>query len=646
MTEVQKKVKQIPNLIENGKTQPILDYKECLFEKVYVETPVDTDGDGKLDLIAVYIRRPKETLNGYQVPAIYVADPYIMTCNEDWYVPYDVDKNIEVFSEQQIKKAQIVYHEDVKKVTNPEQKRETKGFAKTSFTEEIPLDCITDWYSYFNSRGYASVFCGGLGTRGSEGLTISGSKEELLAFKAVIDWLNGSCRAFTNKTDNIEIKADWCTGNVAMSGKSYLGTLCIGVATTGVKGLKTIIPEAAISNWYAYDRYYGLNVPPLGWQGDDITLLSKYCCSRALDEADYATVKERYEKILESMESGQDRASGNYNRFWDERNYLNKVNQIKASVFIVHGLNDWNVKMNQCIPFWNAITAKNIPRRMMLHQGAHIYIHDLEGAGFNDLLHEWIDYWLYGIENGTEETESQVWVQSNLNQEKWHQSVDWGQNEIQILSFPIQGNDKKTWVDDLSLTAFDRTENNEKAWRDEITLGEEAQRYSLKYLWEPHDELRICGTVNVSFEAAIDKPTAIFSVMLVDYGEEKRLLETQEVAHKDGIIWGKNTPVADELRFTEEKEPSLYRIITRGWMNAQNRTCIWKKETIEEGKFYSYSFDTVPMDYTVKQGHKLGLILYGIDPEATERPLLSTTITVDEKTIQVKIPCTKIKIAK
>ena len=28
---------------------------ECIFEKVYIETPVDTDGDGKLDLIAAYI---------------------------------------------------------------------------------------------------------------------------------------------------------------------------------------------------------------------------------------------------------------------------------------------------------------------------------------------------------------------------------------------------------------------------------------------------------------------------------------------------------------------------------------------------------------------------------------------------------------
>ena len=102
------------------------------------------------------------------------------------------------------------------------------------------------------------MFCGGLGTRGSQGFNCCGSPEETAAFKAVIDWLNGRCRAFTNLTDNIEIRADWCTGKVAMSGKSYLGTMCIAVASTGVEGLETIIPEAAISNWYDYYRCNGV----------------------------------------------------------------------------------------------------------------------------------------------------------------------------------------------------------------------------------------------------------------------------------------------------------------------------------------------------------------------------------------------------
>ena len=70
---------------------------KTIFERVFVETPVDTDGDGKLDLIAVYIRRPEYTTKGTKVPAIFVANPYMMTCNEDWYVPHDVNTEVKVY---------------------------------------------------------------------------------------------------------------------------------------------------------------------------------------------------------------------------------------------------------------------------------------------------------------------------------------------------------------------------------------------------------------------------------------------------------------------------------------------------------------------------------------------------------------------
>ena len=45
-----------------------------------------------------------------------------------------------------------------------------------------------------------------------------------------------------------------------MIGKSYDGTLANGAAATGVDGLKTIVPIAAISDWYAYSRSGGIRV--------------------------------------------------------------------------------------------------------------------------------------------------------------------------------------------------------------------------------------------------------------------------------------------------------------------------------------------------------------------------------------------------
>lgn len=44
-----------------------------------------------------------------------------------------------------------------------------------------------------------------------------------------------------------------------MIGKSWDGTIANGVAATGVKGLKTIVPIAAISSWYDY--YFAQGAP-------------------------------------------------------------------------------------------------------------------------------------------------------------------------------------------------------------------------------------------------------------------------------------------------------------------------------------------------------------------------------------------------
>lgn len=640
------------------------DEKEnLLFERVYVETPVDTDGDGKYDLIAVYIRRPASTLRGEKVPAIYVANPYMLSCNEDWYIPHDVNREVQVYPAQNITEEEIRYDFSQEPVYQAAEPRETRGYAETSVWEEdVELEGINPVYSYFNDRGYASVFCGGLGTRGSEGFTLTGSREEIMAFKSVIDWLCGRCRAFTNKTDNIEIKADWCTGKVAMSAKSYLGTMCIGVAATGVEGLETIIPEAGISNWYDYYRCNGLTLPALDWQGDDLDILAKYCFSRAKDPEDYEKIKEAYAAELDKLVQGEDRDSGNYNLFWDQRNYLNQIDNFKASVFIIHGLNDWNVKTNQCIPLFQALEKHGVERKLLLHQGEHVYVYALKDAGVLPMLERWLDHYLKGVDNGAE-TEPKVLVENNHDQSRWMTSDTWPPAGWTWEDFPISRSSGMAVItDDLSSTAYDKARDNQKEWLDQLVLAEDADApYRCRFLWEPFSggcgsrgsdnrgmsgmsgmsgigsgcgikgedsaELRIAGSVKVTFDAVIDQRTAILSAMLADLGEDTRLTAEQVPAGDDGTFV-----------FGTEAEPSGYKVISRGWLNAQNRSSLWSKEEIIPGQRLTYSFDMVPTDYSLKKGHKLALILYGIDAQQTLRPDTVTRIEIPLDSIRVQVP--------
>ena len=51
-----------------------------------------------------------------------------------------------------------------------------------------------------------------LGTKGSDGFETCGTDLEIDAFKCVIEWLHGDRVAYTDKTSNVAISADWSSG--------------------------------------------------------------------------------------------------------------------------------------------------------------------------------------------------------------------------------------------------------------------------------------------------------------------------------------------------------------------------------------------------------------------------------------------------
>ncbi|MBN3770759.1 CocE/NonD family hydrolase, partial [Burkholderia sp. Se-20378] len=62
-------------VITNGQVQPSLS-GGTIEENAWVDTPVDSDGDGTRDRIHVRIVRPTETANGARTPVIVLASPY------------------------------------------------------------------------------------------------------------------------------------------------------------------------------------------------------------------------------------------------------------------------------------------------------------------------------------------------------------------------------------------------------------------------------------------------------------------------------------------------------------------------------------------------------------------------------------------
>ncbi len=586
-------------------------------EQVFVETPVDTDRDGKLDLISVYIKRP---VCDEAVPAVFVANPYLMHCNEDWYDLYSVNAELKAFENQDISEEDVVFDLSSAKTATQAEARVAYSVVGSNEIEEYKdFECISPLYDSLVDRGYAAVYSGGLGTRGSEGYVLSGSHEEILAFEAVINWLNGRARAFTALDSSTLVEAGWCTGSVAMSGKSYLGTLCIGVSMTGVEGLKTIIPEAGIASWYDYYRTNGLVCSPLEWQGDDIDILSMYCASRAHDDEDWKGIESDYRQKLAEMHEAADRESGNYNRFWDERNYLRQIDNMRASALVISGLNDFNVKPTHAIKLFKELERVGAERKLLLHRGEHVYIYNLEGSPTMDIINRWLDHYLKGVNNGIEK-ESMVVIEDDIDQLVWRERGAWDTGDELVLSPSDEG--EAGFVDEID-RIFDKDERNYKEWERELILEENEN--SLRYEFLMDEDLTISGDIEVSFEARIDQPTAVLSAMLVDLGDRKRLT---------GKMVGEQY---ESFTFEVEDEPSEYRIITRGHLNAQNRSCLYSKESIRPGELYEYSFSMIPMDYTVKAGNSLGLIVYGVDPEQTLVSSTRTEIVIKQESLRCVI---------
>ena len=120
-----------------------------------------------------------------------------------------------------------------------------------------------------------------------------------------------------------------------MTGTSYNGTLPLAAATTGVQGLEAIIPIAPNTSYYHYYRSNGLVRHPGGWLGEDIDFLYDFINSG--DPARRDVVQSaRYRDGV--FARGRDRASGDYNDFWAERDLLKKVGKIKAAVLMAHAL--------------------------------------------------------------------------------------------------------------------------------------------------------------------------------------------------------------------------------------------------------------------------------------------------------------------
>jgi len=568
-------------IIENGEAQVVeafSDPSKWIRHDLWVETEFDSDGDGKLDRMHVDVTRPEQTeTEGLQLPVIYESSPYYAgTAGMDKGIFWDVKHEL---------------GEAPKPRTHP-------NVTRVGERPIISNSQVMTWVP----RGYIVVHSSSPGTGLSEGAPTVGGDNESLAPKAVIDWLNGRAKGYTERDGDTEVKAYWSTGKVGMTGTSYNGTLPLAAATTGVDGLEAIIPIAPNTSYYHYYRSNGLVRSPGGYLGEDIDVLYDFIHSG--DESKRA----RNNKVVRDteMKNGLDRITGDYNDFWAGRDYLNDMKPMKAALLMSHGFNDWNVMPEHSYRIYKKAKEMGLPVQIYYHQNGH------GGPPPISMMNRWFTRYLYGAENGVENDPKAWIVRENDAKDNPTPYADYPNPDAKDVTFhlspgaPGKGGLSTDRPDD----AGTETLVDNYSFSGSSLAKAETTEHRLLYVTPIlTEDVHISGIPKIKIKMASSKPAANLSVWLVSLPWSEAL----------------NTKITDN-------------IITRGWADPQNHRSLTESEPLVPGKFYEMEFELMPDDQIIPKGQQIGLMIFSSDKEFTLWPEPGTELTVDLEGTTLTLP--------
>jgi X-Pro dipeptidyl-peptidase len=572
--------KAVP-IFENGEAQIVPEFsnpKEWIRTDLWVETEFDTDGDGKLDRMHVDVTRPPQTdSEGLKLPIIYESSPYFAGVAAD--VPglfWDVKHELGVPTEPRV-------HPEVKRIG------ERPIISNSQILKWVP-------------RGYIVVHSSSPGTGLSDGSPTVGGDNESLAPKAVIQWLNGKAKGYSEREGNEEVLAYWSTGKVGMTGTSYNGTIPLAAATTGVEGLEAIIPIAPNTSYYHYYRSNGLVRSPGGYLGEDIDVLYDFIHSGEESKRAYGN---RVFRDTE-MKNGMDRLTGDYNDFWAGRDYINDMEPMKAALLMSHGFNDWNVMPEHSYRIYEQAKKQGLTVQLYYHQNGH------GGPPPMSMMNKWFTHYLHGIDNGVE-TDAKAWiVRENDAPDSPTSYKDYpnpdatpvtlhlnkgGLNAGNLSTKKSSNQGKETLVDDYNYSGDDLAQAG-------------SSNHRLLYVTPTlSDDVHISGLTNITVTLASNKPAANLSVWLVS------------------LPWNgeKGAKITDN-------------IITRGWADPQNHKSLTESEELKIGKFYTISFNLQPDDQIIPKGQQIGLMIFSSDSQFTLLPKPGTELTIDLDKTSLSLP--------
>ena len=579
---------------QDGQAQVVPEFENAddwIREQLWVETEFDSDDDGRMDRVHVAVVRPRQTeTEGLKVAVVYETSPYYSGVAGNapglfWNVQHEIGATPPA------------------RTMGPEVTlRSRPGISPSHVATWVP-------------RGFAVVHSESPGTGLSEGCPTVGGINESLAPKAVIDWLNGRARGFTQPRGGDEVTAEWSTGKVGMTGTSYNGTLPLAAATTGVDGLAAIIPIAPNTSYYHYYRSNGLVRSPGGYLGEDIDVLYDFIHSRDSDRRATcdATVRDG------EMGPNMDRYSGDYNDFWAGRDYLNAIDGVTAPTLMAHAFNDWNVMPEHSYRIVEALEARGVPVQVYYHQGGH------GGPPPLERMNRWFTRYLYGVENDVE-SDPKAWIvrEGDERDAPTPYAAYPNPEAAPVVLFPTAGEAVAGMNGVGGLTIHDAPGQSTWTIVDNVSFGgrelaaAEWTHHRLLFTTpELQAPLHLSGVPRITLRVASDRPAVNLSVWLVS------------------LPWTDGHPTRGRA--------ARGGIVTRGWADPQNYTAspmgsLTESAPLTPGEYVEMTFDLQPDDQILAEGQRLGLLVFSSDREYTLWPKPGARLMVDLDATSLELP--------
>ena len=406
-------------------------------------------------------------------------------------------------------------------------------------------------------KGYARAVADVLGTRNSSGCWDYGGADEQQSGVDLVNFLAAQ---------------PWTNGRVAMIGGSYDGTTATMVAARGADapGLAAIVPIAGISRWYGYAygdgvRYF-LNSERPTDEGVDTPLAFDFGLARTppTDPSD-PLFAEKLASRANPCESADHTVKGydrtpDYDDFWLGRDYRKDAANITAAALVAHGWQDYNVKQEEGVDLYSALTNTAFKRLYMWQAG-----HSTPGAdNWQPLLDRFFDHTLLGVDNGVD-TDAPVITEGRSATQKstgFRTETAWpppGTSETRLSLGAGSFTDLGTTTEEQST----RMPTAETSW--------------LFFQGEPlAAATRMTGAARLELSLSVNRDHAQLAPLLVDVAP-------------DGTT----------------------KTVSRGFLNLQYRDGLASAKPLPTGEPVRATVAFKPQDQLFEAGHRIGVILQG-----------------------------------